>query len=142
MQQQQNKYESAKRAIRRREEKRIAQLVKEGKVARANAKEYGRDSRLERASPRLVTVRENAELIGADPLAFESDSTAEDVVDNVENGDDTSSDASIIHQRPRLDSEDSSVTTVTNPETGVTRSSRSLFVSALSHLETTNVDDS
>mmetsp|Transcript_29332 Transcript_29332/g.59683 ORF Transcript_29332/g.59683 Transcript_29332/m.59683 type:complete len:402 (+) Transcript_29332:575-1780(+) len=143
---QQEEYEMVKRAVRNREEKKIAQRMQD-----ANGESVMTDAavvdgvacrwRPQCASPRLGLVSEDESIRDVDldndvdPQETFINEMSDEMSDRNDDDDTTKSDLSISGHRPRLGTGFSSVTiTTTSPESGVLCSSRSLYVSARSVL--------
>lgn len=126
---QQKEYEKAKRAIRRREEKRLARLEEQSNTQDEN--EVAEDQWTGQTENWREMRREETEPMEDEDIDSEQDIP---IVDD----DDYSIPSTEF--RPRLDSETSSVTSI-SPDSGARCSSRSLFVSALSTLPSHHEED-
>jgi hypothetical protein len=133
IEEQQNEYETAKRHILRREEKRLAGLRNKN-IAEVN--EFDADEEQWTGTTRQHDEEaDGTETIEDEEITHKSPNDAEgDHVDKHDNPAEYS-----IEHRPRLGTGSSSVTTV-SPYSGALCSSRSLFVSALSVLPTREED--
>ena len=149
IQKQQEEYDLAKTAVRKREEKKMAKRMREvgtGESAVTNAAVVDGVTcrwRSPLGSPRLEPIREhdgrkNVRKSGDDfneeDDIFSASTEVIDKMDSIVEDDMTTSVESTVNPRPRLDSESSSVNTTTSPESGAVCSSRSLYVSAQSSL--------
>eukprot|EP00804_Cyclotella_cryptica_P011850 CCRYP_015359-RA/>CCRYP_015359-RA protein AED:0.06 eAED:0.06 QI:124/0.83/1/1/0.66/0.71/7/2939/507 len=135
---QQNEYSSAKRQIRRREEKRLAALRNENT---AQVDEFDEDEELWMGTThQYEREADGTETIEDEEIAPDSpNDTEEDHVIAEEDDNTTEYTIRSTEHRPRLGSVSSSVTTI-SPSSGALCSSRSLFVSALSVLPSREED--